>query len=230
MNEAQEFERIWLSRFATCLDQEVGEEIRKYILAGNEHLSSDLAPEDVIQWTREAMERLERAVDDPRRRAIMTGCACRYPASELQEIRSIYEESEDLDLVHSLLQEKFEIFLKVDLGLEQDLIDEIVTLGWGLAGIKDGKTITATKIPKSGNLRSYFEETDLEIRRTQYCHCPRVREAVGASEKLSITYCYCGAGFYKDLWEVIIQEPVYVEILESVLAGDDVCKIAIYLP
>ena len=43
-------------------------------------------------------------------------------------------------------------------------------------------------------------------------------------------FCYCGAGFYKGIWEEIIQEEVKVEVLESVLKGDDVCKIAIYLP
>jgi predicted hydrocarbon binding protein len=50
------------------------------------------------------------------------------------------------------------------------------------------------------------------------------------SETLSPTYCYCGAGFYQGIWEEILQQPVQVELLESVLKGDDVCKIAIYLP
>jgi hypothetical protein len=31
-------------------------------------------------------------------------------------------------------------------------------------------------------------------------------------------------------WEEILQQPVEVEILESVFGGDEVCKIAIYLP
>ena len=230
MNDIQDFERVWLSRFADCLDQEVGEEVRKYIMEGNDQFSSGTSKEDVIQWTRDAIQRLDKAVDDPRRRAIMTGCACLYPASDLQEIKSTYENSQDLDLVLSLLQERFESFLRSDMGLEEELIDEVVKQGWGLAGIRDGKTIIATKIPKSGNLKAYLAEPDPEIRRRLYCHCPRVRDAVSASEELPITYCYCGAGFYKALWEEIIQEPVYVEVLESVLAGDDVCKIAVYLP
>ena len=57
----------------------------------------------------------------------------------------------------------------------------------------------------------------------------RLKEIVGDT-KLSPTYCYCGAGFYKGLWEGILQKPVMVEILESVMKGDDVCKIAIHLP
>ena len=43
-------------------------------------------------------------------------------------------------------------------------------------------------------------------------------------------YCYCGAGFYKGIWETILGEQVRVEVLESVMMGGDVCKIAIHLP
>lgn len=230
MNGEQDFERIWLSRLSNCLDQEVSDETKEYILAGSGDLTSRTSKDEVFQWTREAMKRLEERVDDPKRRDIMTGCACHYPSANLQDVRSVYVDTGDLDLVHTLLQEKFEAFLENDLRLEQDLIDEVNSRGWGLAGFKNGKTVVATKIPKSGDLRDYFEESDPEIRRGLYCHCPRVREAVNASEKMPITYCYCGAGFYKDLWEQIIQEPVEVEVLESVLVGGDECKIAIYLP
>ncbi|HUT21312.1 MAG TPA: hypothetical protein VM366_19345 [Anaerolineae bacterium] len=43
-------------------------------------------------------------------------------------------------------------------------------------------------------------------------------------------YCYCGAGYYKGIWEAILGQPVRVEVLESVLKGGDVCTIAIDLP
>jgi predicted hydrocarbon binding protein len=57
-----------------------------------------------------------------------------------------------------------------------------------------------------------------------------VRDALKLGATISATYCYCGAGFYKGIWEEILQEPVEVEVLESVLKGDQVCTIAIHLP
>ena len=75
-----------------------------------------------------------------------------------------------------------------------------------------------------------MKETDPEKKRQYYCHCPRVRDALSTSETISPTYCYCGAGFYKGIWEEILQEPVAVEVLESVFQGDEVCKVAVYLP
>lgn len=129
-----------------------------------------------------------------------------------------------------MLQEQFESFLRNTLGLDDALVAEIVRRGWGAAGVKQGHTIVATKIPKSGYLVQYMQETDPEKKRQYYCHCPRIRDVLKTSSTLSPTYCYCGAGFYKGIWEEILQQPVEVEVLETILKGDDVCKIAIYLP
>jgi len=160
----------------------------------------------------------------------MTGCACQYPKSDLQEIREQYQATKDINLVHQMLQDQFESFLRDTLELSEELIEEIVSRGWGSAGIRRGDTIIATKIPKSGYLVEYMKETDPEKKRRYYCHCPRVREIIKTSGTISVTYCYCGAGFYKGIWEEILQKSVEVEVLESVLKGDEVCKIAVYLP
>jgi predicted hydrocarbon binding protein len=105
-----------------------------------------------------------------------------------------------------------------------------VSRGWGLAGVRAGDNIVATKIPKSGFLVEYMNETDPERKRQYYCHCPRIRDLLKSGDSLSPTYCYCGAGYYKGIWEEILQQPVEVEVLESVLQGDEVCRIAVHLP
>lgn len=176
------------------------------------------------------MELLDSLVEEKTRKDIMTGCACQYPISQLQKVKETFEETQDVDTVHKMLQDQFESFLKDELELEDHVINEIITRGWGLAGIKKGSTIIATKIPKSGYLIQYMEEQDPARRRALYCHCPRVRDAVQSGITISPTYCYCGAGFYKGIWEHVLQKPVQVELLKSVLAGDDCCKVAIHLP
>ncbi len=160
----------------------------------------------------------------------MTGCACQYPKSDLQAMRKAYEDTKDAGVAHQMLQEQFESFLRNTLELSEELVEEMVSKGWGVAGNKQGSTVIATKIPKSGFLVEYMKETDPEKKRQYYCHCPRVRDVLETMETISPTYCYCGAGFYKGIWEEILQEPVDVEVLASVLAGDDVCTIAVYLP
>jgi len=230
MSEECDFERAWLAKFSGCLDEIAGEEIRKEVMKGSEELSSRSSRQDVIVWSKRAMERLEALVDKERRKTIMTGCACQYPKSDLQAMRKAYEATRDIELAHQMLQQQFESFLKNTLELSEELVAEIVSRGWGAAGVKKGNTIIATKIPKSGYLVEYMRETDPEKKRQYYCHCPRIRDVLKTSETISPTYCYCGAGFYKGIWEEILQEPVEVEVLESVLKGDKVCKIAIHLP
>jgi hypothetical protein len=230
MPNGQDFERAWLEKFSTGLDRVAGQEIREEIMRGSERLSSLSSQDQIIEWSRQAMERLDLLLDQEGCREVMTGCACQYPRSALQEIRKRYEETRDTDLAHQMLQEQFESFLHETLQLDDDLVQEIVRRGWGLAGVKNGKTIIATKIPKSGYLAQYMQEKDPQVKRQIYCHCPRIREVLKGSETISATYCYCGAGFYQGIWEEILQEPVEVELLESVMQGDEVCQVAILLP
>ena len=225
-----DFEKSWLTKFSERLKDIAGEDILNEIMRGSGGLSDDSNRQDVINWSEQAMDKLDSLVDEKKRIEIMTSCACQYPKSELKKIRKAYAETEDIALAHQMLQERFVLSLRLTLKLEDKLIKDIVSRRWGLAGVRKRKTIIATKIPKSGYLLEYMKETDSEKKRALYCHCPRVRDILRSSDtRLSLTYCYCGAGFYKSIWEEILQKPVTVEVLESVIKGDDVCKISIHL-
>jgi predicted hydrocarbon binding protein len=230
MLEGYDFEGAWLKKLSDGLDLYAGEEIRLAVMEGSENLSSQSSSQDVIRWSKSAMERLDSLVANERRVAIMTGCACRYPKAALQPMREMYATTRDLEGVHHMLQEQFESFLRSTLDLSKEYVEEIIRRGWGTAGILEGCSITAIKIPKSGNLVEYLREPNQEKRREVYCHCPRVRAILKSGETLSPTYCYCGAGYYKGMWEEILQMPVSVELLQSVLGGDDVCSVVVHLP
>jgi hypothetical protein len=230
MAEELDFERCWLRGFSSGIEQVAGEEIRTAVMLGSEGLSSRSEREAVVEWTSRAMERLEALVDEEQRKQILTGCACRYPDGALQVVAEVYERTRDVDQAHGLLQEQFESLLRDSLKLDEELVQDVVSRGWGSAGVIDDSTIIATKIPKSGNLLEYMRESDPAKKRQFYCHCPRVRDALRLSVTISPTYCYCGAGFYKSIWEGILRQPIRVELLETVLRGDEVCRFAVYLP
>ncbi len=229
MEIQDDFERAWLAKLSDSLERIAGERIQSQVMQGSERLSSRSRPDEVIEWSRLAMARLDSLLDEPQRREVMTGCACRYGKPELQKARKEYQKTQNVDQVLKILQQQFDSFLEETLELSTDLITEIASRGWGLAGVREGNTIIATKIPKSGYLIEYMQETDPARKRQLYCHCPRIRAVLESSETLSPTYCYCGAGYYQGIWEEILQRPVEVEVLESVLQGDDVCKIGINL-
>ena len=225
-----DFEKSWLAKLSSSLEDVVGPEIKEEIMKGSEEFSDKSERQTIIDWSKQTIERLDELVDEDKRISILTRCACQYPKSDLQEIRQKYEETKSIDYAHKMLQEKFLTFLREGLRCDNEVIEFILSKGMGLAGRKSKNTIIATKIPKSGYILDYLKEKDRMKRRAIYCHCPRIRDALKTDTEISPTYCYCGAGYYKGIWEEIMQCPVKVELLESVLKGDDVCKIAIHLP
>jgi hypothetical protein len=229
MPDSFDFEQAWRSKFARCIEAVAGEDVRSKVVHDKE-LTPTGGQQGVIEWTRQAMRRLDALVGENQQKIIMTGCACQYPKANLQAAREAHVATGDVDVPHQMLQAQFVTFLRDTLALDEQMVQESVHRGWGLAGIREGNTIIATKIPKSGHLIQYLEEPDPEKRRRVYCHCPRIRTILETSGTLSEIYCYCGAGFYKSIWEEILQDSVDVELLESVLQGDDVCRIAIHLP
>ena len=225
-----DFEKNWQDKLSRAVEENLGKEIRDQVIQDGDSLSDDTPSEEKIRWTCEALNRLGGVADKKIRQEILVQCACQYPKEDLLDVKRAYQASGNIDLVLSMLQEKLETFLRDNLELKEKLIEVIVRRGWGLAGVREGNRIIATKIPKSGFLREYFNEADPLEKRRYYCHCPRVREGLGREPSLPEEYCYCGAGFYKGIWEEILDQPVEVETLESVLWGDEVCKIAIHLP
>lgn len=228
--EKFDFERNWQEKLSRAVENAAGKKVRDLVTQGGDTLTQETGTTEKIIWTCRALDLLAESTDEKTGREILTGCACHYPVEDLGDVKEVYQSNGDIDQAIKMLQGKFERFIRETLGLEEELVAEIISRGWGLAGYREGNSIIATKIPKSGSLVDYFNETDPAEKRRLYCHCPRVRDGVGLEPSLPEVYCYCGAGFYQGIWEEILGEPVTVEVLESVMAGDDVCKIAIHLP
>lgn len=51
------------------------------------------------------------------------------------------------------------------------------------------------------------------------CTCPMVREGVRDPY-----LCHCTVGYTKNLFETLLGRPVRVNLLESILGGDRVCR------
>jgi hypothetical protein len=96
-------------------------------------------------------------------------------------------------------------------------------------GVREDNIFYEAKIPHQ--TIEFLAESDPQKKRYHYCHCPWAKESLkeGASD-IPATFCQCSAGFHKRRWEVIFGQKLKAEVIESVLQGDDWCKIAIHLP
>ena len=96
-------------------------------------------------------------------------------------------------------------------------------------GRREGNIIYETKIPYM--TKQYLLETDPTLKRYFACHCPWARDAIkNGNVKLAGIWCQCSGGFHKKPFEVVFEQLLKVEVLESVLTGDTRCRFAISLP
>ncbi|TRZ48392.1 hypothetical protein D4S03_09960 [bacterium] len=83
----------------------------------------------------------------------------------------------------------------------------------------------------SFNPEGYEKATTPAKRRKAYCHCafahPNLEEV---PSKLSPTFCFCGPGWYRRLWEGILGQPVKIEYVETLLRGNNQYTFTITLP
>ena len=74
-----------------------------------------------------------------------------------------------------------------------------------------------------GSLR---REGDTVYGSYERCYCGSVSKA---KEPVPSTYCYCSCGWYKMLFETVLERPVEVELLSSIAQGAEVCRFAIHI-
>jgi len=214
VTELQEYLLLprWLARMARGLDHLAGEDIRRQVMAGSKQLTALSRPAENVRWVKGAMERLTAAVNEETQKEIMAGCAHIFPEARIQELRAQYQRLGDIDKLLELM------------GQDRSVGEH----SFYSAPRRQGNIIYTTKIPF--NPKGYEEAESEVVKRYHYCHCPLVKEAILEGEKISPTFCYCGSGWFKRLWQGILEKPVKVEMLQSVLQGDDCCTFAIHLP
>jgi hypothetical protein len=203
----------WLERLRAGLDRCAGVSVRQHVMGGSERLAPSSSPSEKVAWVKGAMARLDAAVgNEDERRAIMCGCAHIYPVERIAMLKREYER---LGGVDALIE-----FMASDPGFD--------AAPYYRDPERSGNVIFIDKNPQERE--KHANATDPLVKRAAACHCPIVKAAILAGEKVSFTYCNCGTGWFKPVWETILEAPVRVVCEESVLRGDDRCKFAIHLP
>jgi effector-binding domain-containing protein len=203
----------WAAQLGSSLHRVAGPEVRRRVLDAVPCPAVVAAPGEWTAWVSEVLGRLDAAVADPRlRREILKGCAHRFPDWRIERMRARYQELGSLDA------------LLVEMRLDQSVQGQ----SWYESPVRVGGTIYVTKDPV--DQEGWKAAPDVAARQASYCHCGLVGQALRSGTALSATHCYCGSGWYDQLWEGILGEPVEVEVLQSILKGDDCCTFAINLP
>jgi len=202
----------WEKLLESNLSRVLGEEKALQAAPGRDALTAYSTLADRFQWVQRAVVNLEKAAEEGECYEVLSRCAHVFPASQIAKLREVFLES----------QQKGKGFLEsVDAVIDFMARDP----GWEEGGHREGYTIYSAKSPRDP--AAFDQAETLEDRRKAYCFCPLIRENLDGG--MPPVFCYCGSGWYRQQWEGAIGQPVKIEIVRSLLKGDELCEFAIQL-
>ena len=227
-----------LDNLARELFEVVGQDKGKQILKGIEFPALGTSAEKKPPITKEVIERLIENVDEKTCHKILVSNLHGIPKESYKRQRENYLKTENVD---KYLKERHENFIKTleknrddkTLFYTQEIDDEVIEHVKNNpqieGGVRKGNIVYAEKIPYMA--KKFLNEKDEKMKKYYYCHCSWVREALKTGEtKVPSKFCACSAGYYKNQWDVILDQPVDVDVVETILDGDSRCLFAIHLP
>lgn len=209
VTEIQLIRHEWDCLLAEGVEKTLGPAAREQVMAGIERITPESSLETYTEWIRGAMDRLDALTDDPTQKyQIVSCCAHVFPGERIAHLRAIYEQRHQVD---DVLREMYR------------------DPAWYEDPVRKGNVIYMRKVPYDP--QGYEKGATPAERRKAYCHCAFVRPYLDElPSKLSPTFCWCGSGWYKRLWEDILGQPIQIEHLETLIKGHDQCTLTIKLP
>lgn len=215
-----------------------GEGVRKRVFEGIEEPPFGTAPDAYPAITKKVVARLESELPVATCRGVLAGNMHKIPHETFNDRKELFLKTESIDEflkeLHGLAVAELEEHMKEGkLWYEQEITPQVVEFVRGnqelLSGIRKGMKIYMTKIPYAP--KDYLGEKDPMMKRYYACHCPLARSSILESKhSVSPTWCYCSGGYEKLMYDILFDEPVEVEVLESALGGDRRCRFSITIP
>jgi len=226
-----------LENLSETLRHTVGEGKRDEIFKGINLPPLGTHSRDKPKVTQALMRRLETVLGETMCREVLSSGPHASPREEYLPDREEFLASENVDdflekrhkeYVDSLQKHMEEKTVYFTQEIDEEVIQYVRDTPTCQNGVRRGDVIYVTKIPYMA--KKYLHEKDEKRKRYYYCHCPWVREAIMSNVKISPNFCYCSAGFEKRPWDVIFDQTVKADVIETVLKGDLICKFAIHIP
>jgi hypothetical protein len=198
----------WDRLFAEGAEKFMGQEARQRLMQGIESITPASSFDDYTAWIQGAIARLDALTNDSEKKCLVVShCAHVFPQERIDHLRLIFEQGVFDDILQEMYRDEF----------------------WYEKPVRRGNVLYMRKNPFDPE--GYANATTPAGRRKAYCHCPFVHPYLDEiPARLSPTFCYCGAGWYRRLWEGILGQPVKIEHVETLLRGNDQCTLTITLP
>ena len=221
--------------------QEIGADIQEEIFSGVELPVLGIDPKEKPKIIKELITRLLARIDrDKCVNFLADGLRDKYTDS-YKEDRNLFLESDNFNAFLSTRRERFIDSLKrcykeelpfFNQEITEDVIEYIENNPLIHTGVREDNILKISKIPYM--TKQFLETDDDQLRKYYYCHCPWAREALKRKSKeidlVDPIFCNCSAGYLKNYWEAVLDQPIKVEVLTSILNGDSECSFQFEIP
>jgi effector-binding domain-containing protein len=183
------------------------------VMQGADALGTESTHGQRFEWVKTAMDRLDRLAGEPQKYEILSRCAHVFPQEHIERLRAVFEEN------IAITGDAMQAVDAVIAFMQRDRV-------WGSPPVRQENVIFATKNPRDP--QAFARATSQAERRRAYCFCPLIRDHL--DNGVSPIFCYCGAGWERQQWEGTIGAPLHIEVVQSLVNGDECCQFAIHLP
>ncbi|TET61382.1 MAG: hypothetical protein E3J52_01640 [Promethearchaeota archaeon] len=223
----------------TRLADQFNEQIRDAIFENVSILPLGADPDKKPDITKVVMKRLEEKLGEDKTIELLTPCLHGRPLEPIKKDREDFIKLNDIDEFIKLKKREFveqaqkhqkEGTLLYAQYVDDEVVEYIKNSPTITPGIRKGDKIIATKTPYQ--IKKFLNAKDERMKRYYSCYCAWVRGAIkNCTEKeISPNFCYCSTGFTKKYWDIIFDQPIKIEPLETPLTGALECKFAINIP
>lgn len=220
------------------MESVLGDKVAESIFAGLPIPAPGAPPEEAWKWTGELIRNMEKTLTDEECRMALTANAHGMKPEHFAKETGYFHNSPDLEnwLEESHRRAVATLQEHADTGkvwFEQIITPQVVEFVKAdreiLGGVLEGNKIYWTKIPY--DTPAFLAEKDTAKKRYYACHCPMAREVLlTTNSSIPRKWCNCTSGFVAQRFSAIFGETVQVDLLESVLGGDNRCRFAIHVP
>jgi len=192
---------------------------------------------DITHFTKDFIQLLEHKLSEKELRLVLADNHHQIPKEAFIQEKIYYENAPTLeDYLKDLHQRKVDelktFYEAKKVWYEQEITEEVIDYVKSnqeiMSAVLKDDALYITKIPYD---TSKFIQAESHLDKAYYlCHCPFAREAVKHyGDYISANWCYCSGGFTKFPFDIIFDQPLEIELLESALRLDLSCRFKIDL-
>jgi hypothetical protein len=222
----------WMVRLEDTLVEHVGEELSKRLLSAGGPIKDSATRDRKAVWTKCMVDCLKANVDEATcKKILIKNLHYKSPKSpSFQKLKRMYHKTGNIDVVLAFMHDIWKKRIGDRYGYDSPEYKYVESDSTIDAGKREGNIVYVSKIPYE--LSKYLSATDDKMKRFHYCHCGWVRASIPKSneEQISPIFCYCSGGWQKVPFEAIFEQTLEVDLVKTVLKGDDICTFAIHLP